>query len=415
MANENQMPSGLQPQNIEAEQSLLSAIMIDNSVLDEVAEIVRADDFYATAHKKIFAAIVELNSQGKPADLVTLVNLLRNKNLLEKIGGAIYLSRIVDAVPMAVHAAHYAAIIRRKAALRSLIRKGNEIINRCSKCGDEVEAAIDFAERSIMEISTTTAPAACRRVEAHLDECPSCRAELERRKEQLTMLASDLSSTGVAAGDLGAEIAHGRTKVAEEVLDEVIRERVPGPFDKIESRISKLLQRFRYSSRAVEKLGGGRRGTRRLLLALGGVLLLGLLASTLCMGGGGGDEGDNVMITVPNSQVWGNEIKNYNGFDTRRVDLVMGISYDDDIQVALDTIRQIVAADERVLPEPEIQIAVSELADSSVNIIVRPWCAGSDYWPLRFDLTRRLKEGLEAAGCSIPYPQQDVYMHQVAS
>ena len=124
---------------------------------------------------------------------------------------------------------------------------------------------------------------------------------------------------------------------------------------------------------------------------------------------------DNVMITVPNSQVWGNEIKNYNGFDTRRIDLVMGISYDDDIQVAMDTIAEIVAADERVLADPGPQIAVAELADSSVNIIVRPWCSGSDYWPLRFDLTRRLKEGLEAAGCSIPYPQQDVYMHQVSA
>jgi small conductance mechanosensitive channel len=124
---------------------------------------------------------------------------------------------------------------------------------------------------------------------------------------------------------------------------------------------------------------------------------------------------DNVMITVPNSQVWGNEIKNYNGFDTRRVDMVMGISYDDDIQVAMDTIRDIVSADERVLADPAVQIAVSELADSSVNIIVRPWCNGADYWALRFDLTRRLKEALEAAGCSIPYPQQDVYMHQVSA
>jgi small conductance mechanosensitive channel len=124
---------------------------------------------------------------------------------------------------------------------------------------------------------------------------------------------------------------------------------------------------------------------------------------------------DNVMITVPNSQVWGNEIKNYNGFDTRRIDLVMGISYNDDIQVAMDTIAKIVAADERVLGEPATQIAVSNLGDSSVDIVVRPWCNGSDYWPLRFDLTRRLKEGLEAAGCSIPYPQQDVYMHQVSA
>jgi len=125
--------------------------------------------------------------------------------------------------------------------------------------------------------------------------------------------------------------------------------------------------------------------------------------------------GDNIMITVPNSQVWGGTIKNYNGFDTRRIDLVMGIGYDDDIQVAMDTISKIVNADERVLSDPAPQIAVSNLGDSSVDLVVRPWCSGADYWNLRFDLTRQLKEGLEAAGCSIPYPQQDVHMHQVSA
>lgn len=125
--------------------------------------------------------------------------------------------------------------------------------------------------------------------------------------------------------------------------------------------------------------------------------------------------GDNIMIIVPNSQVWGGTIKNYNGFDTRRIDLVMGIGYDDDIQVAMDTISKIVNADERVLSDPAPLIAVSNLGDSSVDLVVRPWCSGADYWGLRFDLTRRLKEGLEAAGCSIPYPQQDVHMHQVSA
>ncbi|MEE4273442.1 MAG: mechanosensitive ion channel domain-containing protein [Thermoanaerobaculales bacterium] len=124
--------------------------------------------------------------------------------------------------------------------------------------------------------------------------------------------------------------------------------------------------------------------------------------------------GDNVMITVPNSQVWGGTISNYNGFDTRRIDLVVGIDYGDDIQLAMDTIKKIVTADERVLAEPAPQIAVAELGASSVDLVVRPWCNGSDYWPLRFDLTRALKEGLEEAGCSFPFPQQDVHMHQAS-
>jgi small conductance mechanosensitive channel len=120
---------------------------------------------------------------------------------------------------------------------------------------------------------------------------------------------------------------------------------------------------------------------------------------------------DNVMIVAPNSQVYGQTIKNYNGYETRRVDLVMGISYDDDISKAIDTIRSVVEADDRVLAEPASQIAVSNLGDSSVDLVVRPWCNSGDYWNLRFDLTRRLKEELEAAGCSIPYPQTDVHLH----
>jgi small conductance mechanosensitive channel len=124
---------------------------------------------------------------------------------------------------------------------------------------------------------------------------------------------------------------------------------------------------------------------------------------------------DNVKITVPNSQVYGATIHNFNGYDTRRVDMVMGISYGDDIQTAIDTIRKIVTADDRVLAEPEVQIAVSNLGESSVDIIVRPWCEAADYWNLRFDLNRRLKEGLEAAGCSIPFPQRDVHLFQATT
>jgi len=137
----------------------------------------------------------------------------------------------------------------------------------------------------------------------------------------------------------------------------------------------------------------------------GSVLEIGIFATTL-------KSPDNIKIIVPNSQVYGQTIKNFNGFDTRRVDMVMGISYDDDIQLAIDTITKIVTADDRVLADPAPTVAVSNLGDSSVDIVVRPWCQGADYWGLLFDLNRRLKEGLEAAGCSIPYPQRDVHLFQ---
>jgi len=139
----------------------------------------------------------------------------------------------------------------------------------------------------------------------------------------------------------------------------------------------------------------------------GTVMEIGIFATTL-------KSPDNIKITVPNSQIYGATISNYNGYETRRVDMVMGISYGDNIQTAMDTIHRIVTADERVLADPEPQIAVSNLGDSSVDIIVRPWSNAADYWSLRFDLNRKLKEGLEAAGCSIPYPQSDVHMYQVA-
>ena len=89
---------------------------------------------------------------------------------------------------------------------------------------------------------------------------------------------------------------------------------------------------------------------------------------------------------------------------------MLGISYDDDIGTAVDTIQRVLSEDSRVHQDPAPVIAVGELADSSVNLLVRPWCNSADYWALRWDLTRKLKEELERAGCSIPYPQHDVHM-----
>jgi small conductance mechanosensitive channel len=135
----------------------------------------------------------------------------------------------------------------------------------------------------------------------------------------------------------------------------------------------------------------------------GSAIEIGLFTVTL-------DTPDNVRIIVPNSTVFGQTIKNYAANETRRNDLVVGISYDDDIGKAISTIEKILAADARVLKDPAPVVATSELGDSSVNLVVRPWCSKDDYWTLRFDLTRRIKEGLEAAGCRIPFPQQDVHL-----
>ncbi len=121
---------------------------------------------------------------------------------------------------------------------------------------------------------------------------------------------------------------------------------------------------------------------------------------------------DNVRVIVPNSEVYGKVIHNYATNDTRRLDMVMGIAYGDDIGTAFQVIARVLDADPRVLKEPAMTVAVGELGDSSVNLVVRPWCNKGDYWPLKFDLNRKLKEALEAAGCNIPFPQRDVHLFQ---
>jgi small conductance mechanosensitive channel len=118
---------------------------------------------------------------------------------------------------------------------------------------------------------------------------------------------------------------------------------------------------------------------------------------------------DNQVIVIPNKNVWGNIITNVTASDTRRVDLVFGISYDDSIPEAVHVLEEVVAAHPLVLKEPEPTIRVNELADSSVNLICRPWVKTEDYWAVYWDLTRYVKEHFDEAGISIPYPQQDVH------
>jgi small conductance mechanosensitive channel len=119
---------------------------------------------------------------------------------------------------------------------------------------------------------------------------------------------------------------------------------------------------------------------------------------------------DNVKIMVPNGKLFGDVISNFSAYDTRRVDLVIGIGYASDIQKAIDVMTNLIKEDTRILPDPAYQIAVSELADSSVNFVVRSWVKKEDYWGVKFDLTRRIKEAFDENGIEIPFPQQVVHM-----
>jgi len=118
---------------------------------------------------------------------------------------------------------------------------------------------------------------------------------------------------------------------------------------------------------------------------------------------------DNIRILVPNGKVFGDTIKNITAEDTRRIDLVIGIGYGSSIEKAQQVLAKLIAADNRILRDPAPQIAVSELADSSVNLVVRPWVKTSDYWGVRLDLMREIKEAFDKDGIEIPFPQRVVH------
>jgi small conductance mechanosensitive channel len=121
---------------------------------------------------------------------------------------------------------------------------------------------------------------------------------------------------------------------------------------------------------------------------------------------------DNRKIIIPNSKITGDNITNFSSIEKRRVDLVFGISYDDDIKKAKDALLKVVNSDERVLKDPAPVVAVSELADSSVNLVCRPWVKPSDYWTVYFDTMEKGKIELEKNGITIPFPQRDVHMYE---
>lgn len=121
---------------------------------------------------------------------------------------------------------------------------------------------------------------------------------------------------------------------------------------------------------------------------------------------------DNKEVIIPNGAIMGGNITNFSARPTRRVDMVFGISYDDDIRKAKTILEEIIAADDRVLAEPAPVVSISELADSSVNFVVRPWVNSADYWAVLWETTESVKLKFDEAGISIPYPQMDVHLNK---
>ena len=143
----------LPPQNLEAEQSILGGILLDNQALNNVLEILSANDFYSDVHRKIFAAVLDLSEKNEPCDVVTLSNNLKDKKQLDQIGGRVYLASLVDNVPSAANIAYYSKIVKEKAILRGLIDAATGILNKSYNMGADIDTVLDEAEHAIFEIS----------------------------------------------------------------------------------------------------------------------------------------------------------------------------------------------------------------------------------------------------------------------
>ena len=153
MTQRSSDPHRLPPQNLEAEQCVLGSILLQQGALVKILELVNPEDFYREAHKTIFKAMVTLFEKNEPQDIITVTNILKNKNQLDEIGGPAYLSSLTDIVPVAANIIYYAQIIRSKAILRRLIQTSTEIAARCYDEQDDIDILVDEAEQTIFEIS----------------------------------------------------------------------------------------------------------------------------------------------------------------------------------------------------------------------------------------------------------------------
>ncbi|MDO8446331.1 MAG: replicative DNA helicase [Deltaproteobacteria bacterium] len=153
MANNDLSSHKLPPQNLEAEQSILGGILIDNEAINTVLEILTPEDFYRESHKKIFDCMIDLSEKGHPADLITLTDLLKKKDVLDEVGGVSYVAYLVDSVPTAANIKVYARIVKEKAILRKLISTATDIATKCYEAEGDVDEFLDHAEKVIFEIS----------------------------------------------------------------------------------------------------------------------------------------------------------------------------------------------------------------------------------------------------------------------
>ncbi|MEK7822804.1 MAG: replicative DNA helicase [Nitrospirota bacterium] len=209
----------LPPQNIEAEQSVLGAILLENEILASVVEMLAPEDFYKDSHKKIFLAMLDLYKKNEPIDLITLTEQLSRKEQIEEIGGASYLSHIVNLVPTSANIKYHSKIVKEKSLLRNLIRTTTEIITTSYDESIEINELLDVAETKIFSLSEKTIRGSFVRIDNVVKDTIELVDKLYNKKELITGLPSgftdlDMQTTGFQPGDLvvvGARPGMGKT------------------------------------------------------------------------------------------------------------------------------------------------------------------------------------------------------------
>lgn len=241
------------PNSLEAEQSVLGAMLLDKEAITAATELITGEDFYREAHKEIFEAIVEIFDRGDPVDLITLTEKLKVRNTLEAVGGITYLTNLMNVVPATHNVHYYAKIIEDKALLRRLIKSSNEIMAKSFEATEEVSSIIDSAEKSIFNISlnrSTQGPVPIKKIlNTNFDKIE----ELYLNKGKITGVPSGFTDlddklSGLQKSDLvlvAARPSMGKTSFIMNIVQNAgIREKVPTAIFSLEMSKEQLTQRL---------------------------------------------------------------------------------------------------------------------------------------------------------------------------
>ncbi len=259
--NNEEISYKLPPQNIDAEESVLSAVLVDNQTMLEIVEILKPEDFYRSAHQKIYGAMLELFSRNEPIDTVTLPNQLEKKGALEEIGGPVYLASIIHTVPLAVNPKQYARIIHDKASLRRLIEKSNQIARKCFDDRAKVEDVIEFAERAVFEVSEGKNKESFLRLKSIIERSIEALEERQGRKTLITGVPSGFShldqlTSGFQPSDLiilAARPSMGKTAFALNITrNAAVEDNIPVAFFSLEMSKEQLSMRMLCSEARVD-------------------------------------------------------------------------------------------------------------------------------------------------------------------